>query len=52
MITYEVKKDQVMFTTVDDGIGFEQATINEDGSLSLETSLDESDNKITMVFKP
>ncbi len=50
--TYEVKKDQVMFTTVDDGIGFEQATINEDGSLSLETSLDESDNKITMVFKP
>ena len=52
LITYEVKKDQVMFTTVDDGIGFEQATINEDGSLSLETSLDESDNKITMVFKP
>ena len=52
LITYEVKKDQVMFTTIDDGIGFEQATINEDGSLSLETSLDESDNKITMVFKP
>ena len=46
--TYTVAKDKVVFVTTDDGIGLDDGTIGDDGSITINTEFE--DQEFTLVF--